>query len=100
MAYTHSSHYTVYNTGGGTCMALYTLQYTLGGTFMEYTTYYIRNIYGIMTYTVRKFNWWRYWLALWDEIFGHKTLIDETLRHIELCNSVISQIQRNQLNLF
>ena len=55
MAYTHSTHYTVYSTVGGTFMALYTLQYTLGGTFMEYTTYYIRNIYGIMTYTVRKF---------------------------------------------
>ena len=34
-------------------------------------------------------------LALWDEIFDHFPLFDDTLRHIELCNSVISQIQEN-----
>ena len=46
-------------------------------------------------YTVRKFNWWRfcYKSALCDEIFD--TLFDLTLRHIDLCNSVISHIQRN-----
>ena len=36
-----------------------------------------------------------YCLALWDEIFDLFLLFYETLRHIELCNSVISQIQRN-----
>ena len=30
-----------------------------------------------------------------DEIFNHFPLFDETLRHIELCNSLISPIQRN-----
>ena len=43
--------------------------------------------------TVNKFNLWRYCLARCDEIFDHFTLLDETLRHSELCNSVISQIQ-------
>ena len=48
-----------------------------------------------MTYTVRKFYFWRYCLALWDEILIHLPLFDKPLRHIELCNSVFSQIQRN-----
>ena len=42
------------------------------------------------TYTVRKCNWWRFCLALCDEIFDHFPLFDKTLRNIELCNSVIS----------
>ena len=37
-------------------------------------------------------------LALWDEIFDHFPLFDDTLRHIELCNSVISQIQEKHQN--
>ena len=39
-------------------------------------------------------------LVLWDELFYHFPLVYETLLNIELCNSVISQIQRNQLTLF
>ena len=46
----------------------------------------------VQLYTVRKFNWWRYCLALYDEIFYHFPLFDETLRYIERCKSVISQI--------
>ena len=49
-------------------------------------------------YTARKFNWWRYCLALWDEIFDPFPLFDETLRHIELCNSVISEVCQNFSN--
>ena len=51
-------------------------------------------------HTIRKFNYWPYCLALCDEIFHNFTLFDKTLRHIELCNSVISQIQRNPPKLF
>ena len=40
-----------------------------------------------------------YCLAVFDEIFDHFPLFDETLRHIELCNNVISQIQRIRQNL-
>ena len=36
-----------------------------------------------------------YCLALCEEIFKQFPLFDETLRHIELCNSVISHTQRN-----
>ena len=32
--------------------------------------------------TVRKFNWWRYFLALCDQIFDHFPLFDCTLHHI------------------
>ena len=32
-------------------------------------------------YTVRKFNWWRYCLAICDSIFDHFPLLDETVRH-------------------
>ena len=39
----------------------------------------------------RTFIWWRYCLAVCDEIFDHFPLSDETLRPIELCNAVISQ---------
>ena len=46
-------------------------------------------------HTVRKFNWWRYCWALCDEIFDHFPLLDETSLHIELGNSVISQIKLN-----
>ena len=46
-------------------------------------------------YTVRKVNWWRYCLDLCDEIFDHFPLFDETLRHKELCKSVVSQLQLN-----
>ena len=35
------------------------------------------------------------YIALCDEIFNNFSLFDKTLRHIELCNSVISQIQGN-----
>ena len=46
-------------------------------------------------YTVanRKFNWRRYCYCV--EMVDHCPLFDETLRHIELCNSVINHIQRN-----
>ena len=37
-------------------------------------------------YTVRKFNWLRYCITLYDEIFDNFPLFDEILRHIELCN--------------
>ena len=53
---------------------------------------------GPLSCTVRKFNWWRYCLALCDIMFDHFPLFDETLRHIELCNSVISHIQGNTYN--
>ena len=46
-------------------------------------------------HTVKKLNCWRCCLALCDEMFDHFHLFDETLRHIELCNSVICQIQWN-----
>ena len=49
-------------------------------------------------YNTRKFNWWRYCLAQCDEILDHFPLFDYTLRHIELCNSVISQILQNPPN--
>ena len=39
-------------------------------------------------------------LALCDEIFNHFPLFDETSGNIELCNSVISPIQRNPPKLF
>ena len=41
-----------------------------------------------------------YGLALSDEMLDHFPLFDETVRHIELCNSVISYIQRNPSKLF
>ena len=40
----------------------------------------------MILYTFRKFNWWRYCLALCDEMFAHFPLFDETLHHIELWN--------------
>ena len=45
-------------------------------------------------HTVRQFN---YFIssAVGDEIFDQFPLFDETLRHIKLCNSFISQIQGN-----
>ena len=52
----------------------------------------IENRVHMYIYTVRKFNWWRYCLARVDEIFDYFLLCDETLRPIELCNNVISQI--------
>ena len=39
-------------------------------------------------------------LLLCDEIFNHFPLFAETLRHVELCNGVISQIQENPPKLF
>ena len=51
-------------------------------------------------YTVRKYNWWRYCLALCEEIFDNFPLFDETVRYIELWNSVIRHIQRNLPTLF
>ena len=52
--------------------------------------------------TVRKLDWRRHCLALCEEKFYHYPLCDENLRHIsiELCNCVISQIQRNPPALF
>ena len=41
-------------------------------------------------HTVRKF---KLLLALCDENFHHFPLVDETLRHTELCKSVISHIK-------
>ena len=55
---------------------------------------------GGMACTVRKFNWWLHCLTLCDEMFAHFPLFDETLRHTELCNSVISQPLRNPSTLF
>ena len=49
-----------------------------------------------MSYTVRKYNWWCYCLALSD----HFSLFEETLRQIEICKSVNRQIQRNPPTLF
>ena len=40
-----------------------------------------------------------YCLVVGDENFDHFPLFDETLRHLELCTSVVSQMQRNQKNL-
>ena len=37
--------------------------------------------WAIVAYTVRKFNWWLYCLALYDNIFAPIPLFDETLRH-------------------
>ena len=45
----------------------------------------LRDVY---KYTVRKFNC----LALCDEIFEFFTLLEETLRHVKLCNMVFSHI--------
>ena len=45
--------------------------------------------------TVRKFNGRRYCLALCDKIFDHFPLFEETVRHIKLCSTIISNIQRN-----
>ena len=59
---------------------------------------YVDPIVGPLSCTVRKFNWWRYCLALCDIMFDHFHLFDETLQHIELCNSVISHIQGNTYN--
>ena len=47
--------------------------------------------------TVRKFNWWLYCLALWNEIFYYFPLFYEILRHTELCNSVISHILYSEI---
>ena len=47
-----------------------------------------------------KFNWWRWCLALCNESFYHFSLFDEIFRHMELCNSIVSQIQRNPSKLF
>ena len=51
-------------------------------------------------YTVRKCYWLCYCLALFYKISYHFLLFHETLRHIELCNSVISQMQLNPPKLF
>ena len=51
-------------------------------------------------HTVRKFIWWRYCIALCDVIYDLFSLFDESLRHIELCNSVFSQIEQNLPQLF
>ena len=52
------------------------------------------------TTLLKNFNWWRCYLALCDEIFDHFPLFYETSCHIELCNSVASQMQRNPPKLF
>ena len=48
-----------------------------------------------VAFTLLENKWWRYSLYLCDEMFNHFPLFDETLRHIEVSNSVISHIQRN-----
>ena len=53
-------------------------------------SYLLLNTY--VPYTVRQFNWWRYGWAVWDtNIRPYFPLFDETLRHVKLCNSVVSQ---------
>ena len=52
----------------------------------------------ILLYTVRKFNWWR--LALYNEIFYLFTLFDETLHHIELCNSVVLSVKNSEIRQY
>ena len=66
--------------------------------FIEFNLTYV--LYSMCLYNVRKFNWWRSCLAQCDEILDHFPLFDYTLRHIELCNSVISQILQNPPKLF
>ena len=39
-------------------------------------------------------------LDLRDEMYNSFLLFDETVRHIELCNSIISHIQLNLAKLF
>ena len=51
--------------------------------------------YCTILYCSRTFNWRSYCLALCDECLDRFPLFDETLHHIELSNSGISQIQRN-----
>ena len=66
--------------------------------YLYLTILYVTRRFAIassVTYTVRKFNWCRYWLAVCDEILYPFPLFDYTLRHKELCNSIISHIQRN-----
>ena len=52
-------------------------------------------------YTVKQVKWWRYCLARCDKIVNHFALFRELYVHtvVELCNSFISQIQRNPLTL-
>ena len=43
-------------------------------------------------FLLEKIKWWRYCSAQCDEIFDHFPVFDETFRHIELCNSVITNV--------
>ena len=66
-----------------------------------WTVKILTNIWKVsMRRTFRKFTRWRYCLALCNEIFDHLPIFDETLRHIELCNSVIRHMHRNPPKAF
>ena len=71
--YCYFSDYSLWNAGKEyPNLIFYMFQFPWGHLHICWEKTYV---YGV--YTVRKFIWWRYCIAQWDEIFEHFPLFDE-----------------------